>query len=211
MDGPDHRASIEPETLRQLVDGGQRIAKAIGDGRKATAPCEQENRGVVRKSIVASKDLKAGAVLERATIHTSRPQPAHGISASRIQLLARCPAALRRPRWGTPDLGGYRRARRGQSVSWLRRIAVSTTTRAEFGLLRPLIHALAPSQSYQLQLFVGGTHLSKKFGHTIDEIEASGLTPTRTLDYLATAGDDASTGVIGAECDVSHGPRAARL
>lgn len=80
MPGPDHMASIEPEGLRELISSCRRIAVALGDGVKRPAACELDNRKVVRKSLVASKDLAAGTVLGAAHLHASRPQ--QGIPAA---------------------------------------------------------------------------------------------------------------------------------
>ena len=56
----------------------------------------------------------------------------------------------------------------------LRRVAVVTGTRAEYGLLRSTMKALADCKGVELQLVVTGSHLLRKFGHTIDEIVADG-------------------------------------
>ncbi|RJF87091.1 UDP-N-acetylglucosamine 2-epimerase (hydrolyzing) [Oleomonas cavernae] len=54
------------------------------------------------------------------------------------------------------------------------RICVVTTTRAEYGLLVPLLRAIAASPRLDLQLVVSGTHLDPAHGHTIGEIKADG-------------------------------------
>ena len=56
-----------------------------------------------------------------------------------------------------------------------RRIAVVTATRAEYGLLRPLLEILRADEAVQLQLVVSGTHLSERFGMTVRQIEADGF------------------------------------
>ena len=63
-----------------------------------------------------------------------------------------------------------------------RRIAVLTTTRADYGLLRELIRILADASDATLQLIVSGTHLAAAFGHTIKEIEADGFNIAATVD-----------------------------
>ena len=57
----------------------------------------------------------------------------------------------------------------------MRTICVVTATRAEYGLLRPVVQKLAASHTLQLQLVVTGAHLSKRLGETVREIEADGL------------------------------------
>ncbi len=54
-------------------------------------------------------------------------------------------------------------------------IAILTGTRAEFGILTPVIRALAASKTLRPQLLVTGMHLQKQFGMTVRDIEASGL------------------------------------
>lgn len=56
----------------------------------------------------------------------------------------------------------------------LRRVAVVTGTRAEYGLLQSTMKALQEHKNVALQLVVTGSHLLPKFGHTIDEIIADG-------------------------------------
>ncbi len=59
--------------------------------------------------------------------------------------------------------------------SCMRKICVFTSTRADFGLLSGLLRELQQSSDVQLKLFVSGTHLSKKHGYTLTEIEAAGF------------------------------------
>jgi len=61
--------------------------------------------------------------------------------------------------------------RRGRAT---RNVAVVTGTRAEYGLLRSTMEAIAAHSRLRLQLVVTGMHLLKKFGHTVDEIRGDG-------------------------------------
>lgn len=63
-----------------------------------------------------------------------------------------------------------------------RRIAVLTTTRADYGLLRELIRTLSDAPDVTLQLIVSGTHLDEAFGRTVGEIEADGFEIVATVD-----------------------------
>ena len=65
-----------------------------------------------------------------------------------------------------------------------RKIAIVTTTRAEYGLLYWLIKEVQEDRALDLQLVVGGTHLSEEFGKTIDHIEKDGFEIAATLDFL---------------------------
>ncbi|MFI3239528.1 MAG: N-acetylneuraminate synthase [Bacteroidales bacterium] len=78
MEGPDHRASLEPEALRAMVQGIRNIELAIGVGEKIATPSETPNIAIARKSIVAAKDIAKGEILTEANITTKRP--GNGIS-----------------------------------------------------------------------------------------------------------------------------------
>ncbi|MDG2348943.1 MAG: UDP-N-acetylglucosamine 2-epimerase [Gammaproteobacteria bacterium] len=65
-----------------------------------------------------------------------------------------------------------------------RKIAIVTTTRAEYGLLYWLIKEVQEDRALDLQLVVGGTHLSEEYGKTIDHIEKDGFEIAATLDFL---------------------------
>lgn len=78
MEGPDHKASLEPKELKKMVDAIRNIEKALGDGDKRPSPMEIKNRAVARKSIVASKSIKRGDMLTIDNITTKRP--GNGIS-----------------------------------------------------------------------------------------------------------------------------------
>lgn len=74
LPGPDHLASVEPDELKALVAGVRAANRALGDGRKVPAPCELANLPLIRKSLVATRDLAAGTTLTRDMIEIKRPQ-----------------------------------------------------------------------------------------------------------------------------------------
>ncbi len=78
MVGPDHRASIEPNELAQMVQGIREAQLALGSPVKQPQPCELPNLQLIRKGLVAIGDLKAGTQLSRENIDIKRP--ATGIS-----------------------------------------------------------------------------------------------------------------------------------
>lgn len=78
MPGPDHKASLEPNELKELVDAVRNVEKAIGDGNKKPTESELQNRNVARKSIVALKPIKKGELLSEDNLTTKRP--GNGIS-----------------------------------------------------------------------------------------------------------------------------------
>jgi N,N'-diacetyllegionaminate synthase len=73
LPGPDHRASLEPGELKALVRGVRAIGAAMGNGVKAPARSELQNRELVRKSLVARRALRAGDTLCREDIAIKRP------------------------------------------------------------------------------------------------------------------------------------------
>ena len=56
-----------------------------------------------------------------------------------------------------------------------RKITVTTGTRADYGLLRPILNSISSSKNLDLFLIVTGMHLSKKYGLTINEIKKDGF------------------------------------
>ena len=66
----------------------------------------------------------------------------------------------------------------------MRNIAIFTTTRAEFGILSPLINEIEKDGELEYCLFVGGTHLAHEHGKTIQEIEKFNYRVTSKFDYL---------------------------
>ena len=75
----------------------------------------------------------------------------------------------------------------------MRKICVITGTRAEFGLLRPLIELIAKDQELQLQLIATGMHLSSEFGYTLNEITEGGFVVDKKVECLLSS--DSSIGV----------------
>ena len=73
MEGPDHKASLEPDELIAMVRAIRNIEKASGNGDKRVTESESANRAVARKSIVAKRDIKKGEVLSDNNITVKRP------------------------------------------------------------------------------------------------------------------------------------------
>lgn len=81
MDGPDHKASLEPVELAMMVRSIRNVEKALGDGWKVPTRTEMANREVVRKSIIAAEPIEAGAVITADMLEIKRP--GNGISPTR--------------------------------------------------------------------------------------------------------------------------------
>lgn len=73
MEGPDHKASLEPDELAKMVSSIRNIERALGNGDKTPSPSEQKNITVARKSIVAAKNIKAGEPLTTENVTVKRP------------------------------------------------------------------------------------------------------------------------------------------
>lgn len=76
----------------------------------------------------------------------------------------------------------------------VKKACIVTATRAEYGLLKPLIQAFEDSKSYELQLIVSGTHLSSEFGMTWHAIEQDGFSIDAKVDMLLS--NDSPTAVV---------------
>ena len=82
MEGPDHKASLEPDELKAMVSAIRNIEKAVGgDGTKHVSESEKKNIAIARKSIVAACDIKAGVVFTEQNLTVKRP--GNGISPMR--------------------------------------------------------------------------------------------------------------------------------
>ena len=72
MDGPDHKASLEPTELKQMVQSIRNIEKALGDGIKRPNKSEEANAKVVQKSILAKRPIRRGELLSEDNLTTKR-------------------------------------------------------------------------------------------------------------------------------------------
>lgn len=82
MEGPDHKASLEPRELKAMVDAIRNVECAIsGDGTKHISESEHKNIAIARKSIVAARDIKKGEMLSEENLDVKRP--GYGISPMR--------------------------------------------------------------------------------------------------------------------------------
>lgn len=78
MKGPDHKASLEPSELKNMIDSIRHIEKALGNGMKLPAESEKKNMVIARKSIIAKSDIKAGEIFS--DINLTAKRPGSGIS-----------------------------------------------------------------------------------------------------------------------------------
>jgi len=73
MEGPDHKASLEPGQLKAMIDGIRNIELALGDGLKGPRPSEVKNKSVARKSLVAEQVIQKGTVFSKDNMTSKRP------------------------------------------------------------------------------------------------------------------------------------------
>ena len=73
MEGPDHKASLEPNELKAMVSAVRNIEQALGTGHKTISESERKNIEVARKSIVAACPIKKGEMLSEANLTVKRP------------------------------------------------------------------------------------------------------------------------------------------
>lgn len=73
MEGPDHKASLEPSELQMMVKAIRNIELALGNGKKIPSNSEKKNVGIVRKSIVAKCNIVKGENFTESNLTTKRP------------------------------------------------------------------------------------------------------------------------------------------
>lgn len=73
MEGPDHKASLDPVELKAMVEAIRNIELTLGDGIKGPRPSEIKNKVAARKSLVAARDIAAGTVLSEQDLTVKRP------------------------------------------------------------------------------------------------------------------------------------------
>ena len=91
MEGPDHKASLEPNELKAMVSAIRNIEKSLsGNGEKAVSLSEQKNITIARKSIVAKTKIKQGEKFSEINITVKRPGT--GISPMKWDEVVGCKA-----------------------------------------------------------------------------------------------------------------------
>lgn len=78
LPGPDHKASLEPDELKDMITAIRNVTEALGSDRKDVSDSERANIEVARKSLVAARDIKKGEVFSYENLAVKRP--GNGIS-----------------------------------------------------------------------------------------------------------------------------------
>jgi N,N'-diacetyllegionaminate synthase len=73
MEGPDHKASLEPGELKAMVSAIRNIEQSLGNGIKQPSPSEIKNKNIARKSIVAARDMQPGDIIRMEDLSVKRP------------------------------------------------------------------------------------------------------------------------------------------
>ena len=81
MEGPDHKASLEPDELKAMVSAIRNIEQTLGSGHKTISESERKNIEIARKSIVAACPIKKGDMFTEENLTVKRP--GNGISPMR--------------------------------------------------------------------------------------------------------------------------------
>ena len=80
LPGPDHKASLEPEELKQMVTSIRNLETALGSRQKKVTTSEEKNKKVVRKGIYAAEQIKMGDVFTKENLIVKRPE--HEVNAA---------------------------------------------------------------------------------------------------------------------------------
>jgi len=81
MEGPDHKSSLEPNELKNLVKAIRNVEMSLGDGKKEPTASELKNKEIARKSIVASRKIEIGTIFSEDNVTVKRP--GNGISPTK--------------------------------------------------------------------------------------------------------------------------------
>lgn len=73
MEGPDHKASLDPSELKAMVHAIRSVELTLGDGVKGPRPSEIKNKAAARKSLVAARDIAKGQVITADDLAVKRP------------------------------------------------------------------------------------------------------------------------------------------
>ena len=73
MEGPDHRSSLDPDELKKMVTAIRNVEKALGSGIKKPTQPEEGMKNIFRRSLIAARDIRAGAIIEQKDLAIKRP------------------------------------------------------------------------------------------------------------------------------------------
>jgi N,N'-diacetyllegionaminate synthase len=90
MSGPDHQASLNPVDFAQMVHNIRLTETMLGTAIKTPTPTELQNKKVVERFLVASRDIKVGEIIGEGMVATKRTSEQGGLGVSELpNLLAK--------------------------------------------------------------------------------------------------------------------------
>ncbi len=72
LEGPDHKASLEPDELKNMITSIREVEKSLGSSRKIPSSTEMKNQNIARKVLVASKNILKGDIFSEKNITVKR-------------------------------------------------------------------------------------------------------------------------------------------
>ena len=184
--GPDHAASLEPETFGAMVEAIRSVSDALGDGVKQPAAVELPVAAVVRRSLFWARSLASGEAVSRRGSGRAAAGVGVGAAASGS---ARRRSDDARGHGRTAGRGpGHRRGPR-PFVTDRRVVGVLTTGRQDWGIVHSTCVAIRSHATLSLRLVAGGTHGATRRPATLDVIRDDGFEPDVVLPW----DDDPST------------------
>ena len=174
LPGPDHQASMEPDAFRQMVERIHDVESGLGTGRKQPVAREAAVARVARKVW-----LPRGPYRREPSSRTDD----------------RNPAARNGPCSRSAWVGGWktnagrcgRRHTAHARDARVRTIDVVTTSRADYGILLPVLRCMQSDGRLRLRVIVSGSHLSPLFGMTVRAIETDGFEIADRIDVLGSS------------------------
>lgn len=198
LPGPDHKMSLEPHELKEMVKQIRKIEvmspsqrevfikkikqylQILGSSEKKLTASESKLRLLCRKSIVARNNLKKGEIL---TVNKmSFKRPALGLAPKFYKLISerRVIAPILKDEFIKLD-------------DLAKKVVYVTGSRSEYGVMRSLLHKMNQSGFFDLSILPTGMHLSNKFGNTINDIKRDGFRMSDTVDMKI--GDGSNSGM----------------
>ena len=156
MPGPDHKASLEPNELKLMIQAIRNTEKALEAKLKKPSKSEYPNIKIVRKSLVASREIKRVKFFQIKILRLKRP--GDGLSPFKITKLGKKSLKI---------------LKRSKNQMKMRKILFITSSRADYGTLRNVILE-TQKRNKETYLLVTGSHLSSEFGNTIKKLKKIG-------------------------------------
>lgn len=180
--GPDHAASSTPDELAAYVRATRAAHSALGSGDKRPQPAELPNRRAARRSWFTTRSIAIGETISDDDIVALRPES--GVRADVRLAGATVRRALDRSTSIQAEDIQTAPTTAATSVAALRRVCVFTGSRAEYGLLAPILRRIQQSEHLELQIIAAGSHLSQLHGHTIDQVRDDGFVVDAEIEML---------------------------